>query len=84
MVGPVANYIFLRYVGGDRANEASQEERYTAKDALKHAQLQTYRAEKNSFWPDVKEWNNTWLWTVVGIGAAASVAERGLREYLLR
>jgi hypothetical protein len=35
VIGPVANYVFLRYVGGDRENEANQKERYQVKNWVK-------------------------------------------------
>jgi len=49
LLGPVANYSFLHYIGGERENEANQEERYQAHDPEKHVQLVVWRAKKNSF-----------------------------------
>lgn len=51
LAGPVANYAFLRLVGGDKQNEASQLERYEKEDKEKYAEFQQYRAQVNSFWP---------------------------------
>ncbi|KAH7039740.1 uncharacterized protein B0I36DRAFT_378877 [Microdochium trichocladiopsis] len=85
VLGPIANYLFLRYVGGDRENEESQEERYTkgaGANPVKAQQLAEYRRDKNSFWPDVKELQNQWTWVVVGAGAAGVVIEQGVRAWL--
>jgi hypothetical protein len=35
LLGPVANYIFLRFVGGDAENEASEEQRYVKESEKK-------------------------------------------------
>lgn len=75
LLGPLANHCFLRYVGGDRENESSQEERYRAQDKDKHAQLQVWRAEKNSFWPSLSELVNPWTWIVVGSGVIGVFVE---------
>jgi len=83
LLGSIANYAFLRYLGGDKATESSQERRYSVSSLEKHADLQKYREEKNSFWPDVaKEYNNSWLWTVVGAGAAGALFEQALHQFL--
>ncbi|KAL4807945.1 hypothetical protein BDV18DRAFT_136419 [Aspergillus unguis] len=79
-VGPIANYIFLRFIGGDRENEQTQEERYKTEDPLKAAEFGEYRNQKNSFWPSVKEACNKWSWVVVGAGAAGVVLERAVRS----
>lgn len=78
-VGPLANYIFLRYVGGDKENEASQEERYKTQDQEKYYELLHWRAEKNSFWPKLREFANPWMMAVVGIGGFGVLAERYFR-----
>ena len=52
LLGPIANYVFLRYVGGDKENEAGQEERYSASGPQKKKDFDKYRQEKNSIWPD--------------------------------
>ncbi len=36
LLGPIANYIFLRYVGGDKENEASQGQQYAKEDSNKN------------------------------------------------
>ena len=64
-LGPIVNYVFLRFVGGDRENEQSQAERYAKEDPVKALQFQDYQREKNSFWPDLKEASNKWTWIVV-------------------
>lgn len=79
LLGPAANYAFLRLVGGDRENEAAQEKRYAAEAPAKLRQLQAYRAEKNSFWPSPREAANKWTWIVVAAGAAGVLVERGAR-----
>ncbi|TEA10483.1 hypothetical protein C8034_v007719 [Colletotrichum sidae] len=82
VLGPVFNYILLRYLGGDRENEASQEERYAKEKPLKFQQLQEYKLEKNSFWPSASEWDNKWVWIVAGAGVLGAAVERGLLAYL--
>lgn len=80
-LGVLANYAFLRYLGGDKATEHSQERRYSVSSMEKHADLQKYREEKNAFWPNLKEEvQNSWLWTVVGAGVVGAVAEYGLTQ----
>lgn len=82
LLGSVANYAFLRFLGGDKATENSQERRYSVASLEKHADLQKYREEKNSFWPDLQELSNSWLWTVVGAGVAGAVVEQTLHTLL--
>ncbi|TFY52067.1 hypothetical protein EVJ58_g10221 [Rhodofomes roseus] len=81
LLGPLANYGFLRVLGGDRDTERFQEETYKA-DPIKHEQFSQYRREKNSFWPSVTELVNRWTWAVVAIGAGGVVLERGMRRLL--
>ncbi|CVK98056.1 related to DUF1295 domain protein [Fusarium mangiferae] len=78
-LGPMANYVFLRYIGGDRENEESQAERYSKHDAVKAQELEEYRQQKNSFWPKLEELRNSWTLAVLGVGVAGVVLERGLR-----
>lgn len=82
LLAPVANYAFLRYVGGDGQNEKSQEERYEERDLKKAKDLKSYKMEKNSFWPRVEELKNEWTWIVVGAGVAGVVGEWGVRKFL--
>ena len=82
LLGPLANYVFLRYVGGDKENETNQAERYEKEDQDKRSQLAAYRAGKNAVWPNLQELRNQWTWAVLGLGAAAVVAEQGLRRML--
>jgi len=79
LLGPIANYAFLRYFGGDAEKEKSQMRRYSASQPEKFAELEKFRGEKNSFWPGAEELSNKWLWTVVGVGALGVVVEEGLR-----
>ncbi|KAF7182950.1 hypothetical protein CNMCM7691_002694 [Aspergillus felis] len=82
LLGPIANYVFLRVVGGDAQNEASQEERYRTQDPHKYAQLQAWRREKNSFWPALSELANPWTWAVVASGLVGVVVEEVVRSSL--
>ncbi|KAF5574258.1 DUF1295 domain protein [Fusarium subglutinans] len=79
-LGPIANYVFLRYIGGDRENEESQAERYSKHDAVKAQEFKEYRQQKNSFWPKSEELRNSWTLGVLGVGIAGVVLERGLRN----
>lgn len=79
LIGPVANYLFLRLVGGDKENEASQEQRYRESNPSKLKQLKEWRGEKNSFWPGLKELGNIWVWGLVALGGAGVGAERYLK-----
>ena len=80
LLGPLANYVFLRYIGGDKENEASQTQRYAEKNPEKLAQLNAYKREKNSFWPAVKDLGNVWSVGLVAGGVAAALAERFARS----
>ncbi|KIN04994.1 hypothetical protein OIDMADRAFT_101845 [Oidiodendron maius Zn] len=75
-LGPIANYILLRYIGGDKENEAYTEQRYFKDKSPKYSQLQEYKAKKNAFWPSLDELDNPWLWSVVTIGIACVMMER--------
>lgn len=81
LLGPIANYFFLRYVSGDKENERNQEERYKAESPLKNAELQSWREEENSFWPGFTQLTNKWTWGVIGIGITGAVVEKILRDY---
>lgn len=80
ILGPVANYVFLRFIGGDKQTETSQKRRYSTSNPAKFAQFEQYSEEKNSFWPSTKELQNPWLWGIVGSGIAGAVLERVVRE----
>lgn len=82
LLAPLANYTFLRYIGGVEENEKSQEQRYEVKDLKKSRDLKRYKLEKNSFWPGVAELQNEWTWIVVAVGAAGVVGEWGVRKFL--
>ncbi|KAF2141201.1 uncharacterized protein K452DRAFT_359005 [Aplosporella prunicola CBS 121167] len=82
LLGPVANYVFLRFIGGDKENEATQEKRYAKENPLKLQQLQEWRREKNSFWPSLKEVTNPWYLGILAAGVGGAVVERGIRAYL--
>lgn len=82
LLGPIANYIYVRYISGDKVVEASQEERYSKDAPQKLAQLNEYRQQKNAFWPRVEEVKNEWVWYIVAAGVAGVTVERGLRALL--
>ncbi|KAI1134036.1 DUF1295-domain-containing protein [Hypoxylon sp. FL0543] len=82
VIGPIANYIFLRYIGGDKENEENQEKRYSKENPVKYQQLQQYKQTKNSFWPGLAEVSNKWLWTVAAVGAGSVALERSLHSFL--
>jgi steroid 5-alpha reductase family enzyme len=82
VLGPLANYVFLRFIGGDKQNEESQEERYSKHDAIKAEDFKQYREEKNSFWPKPEEISNRWTLGLMVAGVAGVVLERGLRNVL--
>ncbi|KAK4183077.1 hypothetical protein QBC35DRAFT_508785 [Podospora australis] len=76
LFGPLANYLFLRYVGGDKTDEYSRTRRYSSSDVGKKIEFDRYRRERNSFWPDKSSLTNKWTWIVVGCGIAGAALER--------
>lgn len=84
LLGPAANYIFVRYFSSDKENEGNQDLRYRTENPLKFEQLQVYKVEKNSFWPKLSELKNLWLWIVGGAGVGGVVLEQGFRRYFYR
>jgi len=82
LLGPAANYIFMRYFSGDRMQEASQSERYAKENPPKKAQFDEYRQSKNSFWPKIDEVGNEWVWYVVGAGVAGVAVEQAVKAML--
>lgn len=79
LLGPVANYVFLRFVGGDKQTEESQEVRYQVNDPTKYQQMREWRQENNSFWPSVRDLANPWALAVAGCGLIGVVVEEVLR-----
>ncbi|KAF1950129.1 DUF1295-domain-containing protein [Byssothecium circinans] len=79
LLGPLANYLFLRFFGGEKEKAAYQNRRYSESHPEKFAELERFRGEKNSFWPSAKEFSNKWLWTVVGLGGVGVALEEVLR-----
>lgn len=79
LLGPLANYLFLRCVGGDKQTEASQAKRYEESDPHKYKQLQEWRQEQNSFWPSVRELANPWALALAGCGLIGVFVEESLR-----
>lgn len=76
VLGALANYAFLRYVGGDKENERHQVRRYSESNPEKFADFQRFRETHNSVWPKTDVLANAWLWTVVGAGAAGAALEQ--------
>jgi hypothetical protein len=81
LLGPLANYCFLRFFGGDAEKEKSQTRRYSTSHPEKFAELEKFRDEKNAFWPATKEFGNLWLWTVLGAGVVGVAVEEGIRSF---
>lgn len=75
LLGPLTNYIFLRYVSGDKENEHSQARRYSTENVNKKIDFDKYRREENAFWPDKSQVSNKWTWIVVGAGVAGALLE---------
>jgi len=80
LLGPIANYTFLRYFGGDKENETNREKRYKRADPQKEREFVQWRQEKNSFWPQLQELGNKWIWVVICCGALGIFVEEGLRQ----
>lgn len=72
LLGPVANYVFLRFVGGDKENEAKQEARYKDLNEKRYREFQAYKVEKNSVWPSLRELGNPWTLAIAGGGVIAA------------
>ncbi|KAF2268697.1 DUF1295-domain-containing protein [Lojkania enalia] len=79
LLGPLANYCFLRFFEGDKEKEAHQTRRYSASNPEKFVELEKFRKEKNAFWPAAKEFGNKWLWVVLGAGSVGIAVEEALR-----
>lgn len=75
LLGPLLNYLFLRYVSGDKENEQSQARRYSTENVNKKIDFDKYRREENAFWPDKSQVTNKWTWYVVGAGVAGALLE---------
>ncbi|KAH6994619.1 hypothetical protein EDB82DRAFT_502187 [Fusarium venenatum] len=82
ILGPIANYVFLRFIGGDKQNEESQAERYSKHDAVKAKDFEQYQEQKNSFWPKPEEISNGWTTGVLAAGVVGVILERSLRNVL--
>ncbi|KAI1120601.1 DUF1295-domain-containing protein [Nemania abortiva] len=79
VLGGLANYVFLRRVGGDRLTERHQARRYSESQPEKFADFQRRRETHNAFWPAADVWTNQWLWVVLGAGAAGALVEHVLQ-----
>lgn len=75
LLGPVANYLFLRYLGGDKQKEQYQAANY---EGEKKSDFERNRRDEtmNSFWPDLKQVANKWLWITIGAGALGAGIEQ--------
>lgn len=82
VLGGIANYLFLRYVGGDRQTEAHQERRYSQTNPEKHADFRRFQESHNSVWPGAEVITNKWLWYVVGAGVAGATLEQAVHRLL--
>ncbi|WRT65250.1 uncharacterized protein IL334_002193 [Kwoniella shivajii] len=75
LLGPIANWFFLRFISGDKENEANQAARYEKNNPEKKEEFDAFRAEKNSVWPDLREVKNKWTWIVLAIGSSGVLTE---------
>lgn len=66
-----------------RQNEEYQLERYSKHNHTKHQQLQQWKAEKNSFWPRLREIGNPWTLAMIGVGMLGAVTEFLLEDRVL-
>ncbi|KAH6654531.1 hypothetical protein BKA67DRAFT_281805 [Truncatella angustata] len=82
ILGSVANYLFLRYVGGTKQTEAHQHRRYSQSHLEKHEDFQRFKESHNSFWPKAAVLTNQWLWIVVGAGAAGAIVEQVVNQLI--
>ncbi|KAI8631777.1 DUF1295-domain-containing protein [Xylariaceae sp. FL1651] len=82
ILGCLANYLFLRYVGGDKQTERHQARRYSESHPEKFADFQRLKESHNSFWPKADVLTNKWLWIVVGAGAAGAAVEQAIHHLI--
>lgn len=80
LLGPLTNYLYLRYIGGEGHSEASQSGE--TQDPVKKQQIEEWKGEKNSFWPGADALQNQWTWFIVGAGVGGALIERTLRAAL--
>ncbi|KAI1325567.1 DUF1295-domain-containing protein [Xylariaceae sp. FL0255] len=82
ILGALANYLFLRYVGGDKQTERHQHRRYSESHPEKFADFQKLRESHNSVWPKADVLSNKWLWIVAGAGVAGAAVEQAVHQLL--
>lgn len=82
ILGSIANYLFLRYVGGTKQTEAHQHRRYSQSHLEKHADFERFKTSHNSFWPRTDVMANQWLWIVIGAGVAGAAVEQALNHLI--
>ncbi|KAI0475384.1 DUF1295-domain-containing protein [Xylariaceae sp. FL0804] len=82
VLGCIANYLFLRYIGGDKQTEQHQERRYSASNLDKHADFRKFKESHNSVWPKADVLTNKWFWTVIGAGVAGAAVEQAMHQFI--
>ncbi|KAI1260265.1 DUF1295-domain-containing protein [Xylariaceae sp. FL1019] len=82
ILGAIANYLFLRYVGGDKQTERHQHRRYSESNPEKFADFQKRKESHNSFWPKSDVLTNKWLWTIVAAGVAGAAVEQTIHQLI--
>ncbi|KAK8095056.1 hypothetical protein PG997_001741 [Apiospora hydei] len=80
ILGCLANYAFLRYIGGDKQTEQHQERRYSQTNLEKHADFKKFKETHNSVWPRVEVVKNKWLWYVLGAGVVGAAVEQAVHQ----
>ncbi|KAI0148614.1 DUF1295-domain-containing protein [Xylariaceae sp. FL1272] len=82
VLGAIANYLFLRHVGGDKETERHQHRRYSESSPEKFADFQKHKQSHNSFWPKRDVLTNKWLWIVAGAGVAGAAVEQAIHQLI--
>ncbi|KZT59074.1 DUF1295-domain-containing protein [Calocera cornea HHB12733] len=80
LLGPAANYVYLRFVGGD-SGEGESVGQYAREDTRKWIDWKNWAKEVNSFWPGLNTVANKWSYIVLACGAGTVVLERALRNW---
>lgn len=77
LLGPLVNYLYIRYRGGDAQGEAAAATDFAAE---KKTAFEQYRSQEglNFMWPSLQQLQNQWVWVVVGAGALGAVIEQGV------
>ncbi|ORY71409.1 uncharacterized protein BCR38DRAFT_331367 [Pseudomassariella vexata] len=80
VLGGIANYLFLRYIGGDKQTEKHQTRRYSQSSVEKHADFEKFKQSHNSVWPKADVLENKWFWIVAGVGVAVAGIEQAIHQ----